>query len=169
MATEQNYVSSPSGKSNITINIDPREQWLRQRLPRHLPKRINDLYLDQNSNFKSQYQRGLSVLGASGWLVVHGLGQTVPHAINLALLLQAAVSSPATVHTNTSTVYLPDDLHASPTGADQDYYSQEVPVIHIKISLQNRPSQETLGTKDQDSKGALSESKRHKAPNSKPM
>lgn len=56
---------------------------------------------------QSQYQRGLSVLGASGWLVVHGLGQTVPHAINLALLLQAAVSSPATVHTNTSTVYLP--------------------------------------------------------------
>lgn len=174
MATEQKYVGSSSSKTSIgssSSSIDPREQWLRQHLPRHLPKRHNDLYLDQNSNFKSQQQRGLSLLGDSGWVVVHGLGQAIPHAINLALSLQAAVSSPATLHTNTSSVFLSDDHQTSLTGADQDYYySREQPVVHIKISLQKKPSKESTHAKDHGTKGvsAVSESKRQQAQDSKP-
>ncbi|MPC29317.1 Ribonuclease P protein subunit p20 [Portunus trituberculatus] len=108
MATEQKYVSSSSSKNSSSSSIDPREQWLRQQLPRHLPKRLNDLYLDQNSNFKSQQQRALSLLGESGWVVVHGLGQAIPHAINLSLSLQAAANCPASLHTNTSSIFLPE-------------------------------------------------------------
>ncbi|KAG0730486.1 Ribonuclease P protein subunit p20 [Chionoecetes opilio] len=153
MATEQEYASSSSGKVSSS-SIDPREQWLRQQLPRHLPKRPNDLYIDHNSNFKSQYQRGLGLLGESGWVVVHGLGQAVPHAINLALSLQAAVSSPANLHTNTSSVFLSDDNHTSLTGAAQDYqYARELPVVHIRISLQKKPNIQSPHAKDLDTKG----------------
>lgn len=157
MATDQKYVSSSSSKNNINSSssgnsIDPREQWLRQQLPRHLPKRPNDLYLDHNSNFKNQQQRGLSVLGESGWLVVHGLGQAIPHAINLSLSLQADASSPASLHTNTSSIFLPDDYHSSLTGGNQEYYSREVPAVHIKITLQKKPSKEGTYAKGQGNK-----------------
>ncbi|KAK8725537.1 hypothetical protein OTU49_010610 [Cherax quadricarinatus] len=133
MATETRE-TAPQVNSSIA-SIDPEEQRLRRRLPRHLPKRANDIYVNSHSNIKGQQSRGVSLLNESGWVVVHGLGPAVPYAINLALTLQAAVSMPSTLHTNTSSVYLSGDAEPSLDGVDHSYHSKGCAAVHIKISL----------------------------------
>lgn len=146
MATEAREAASQAS-SSIAI-IDPEEQWLRRRLPRHLPKRPNDIYVTSTSNFKGQQLRGLSILSESGWVIVHGLGSAVPNAINLALSLEGAVSTPTTVHTNTSSVHLTEDIEPSLNGADHDYHSKGYAAVHIKISLQKSFAKDNSFTKE---------------------
>ncbi|XP_045602245.1 ribonuclease P protein subunit p20 [Procambarus clarkii] len=146
MATEAREAAPPVNSSFSFI--DPEEQWLRRRLPRHLPKRPNDIYVNSNSNIKGQEVRGMSLLNESGWVVVHGLGSAVPYAINLALTLQAAVRTPTTLHTNTSSVYLNDDIEPSLDGVDHNYHSKGCAAVHIKISLQQSNGKENCTTKD---------------------
>ncbi|CAL4193203.1 unnamed protein product, partial [Meganyctiphanes norvegica] len=98
-----------SMRQNVRDPIDAEEQWFRRRLPRHLPRRPNDLYVNNSSNYKNQLNRGLSVLSESGWLVVHGFGSAVPRAVHLSLDLQSTINEPTTAETRTSTVYLTDN------------------------------------------------------------
>lgn len=121
--------------------IDAEEQWLRHRLPRHLPRRPNDLYVNNNSNYKNQLSRALSVLSESGWLVVHGFGSAVPRAIHLSLELQSTISEPTTAETRTSTVYLTDDIEPIPwvEGNEHENQTRSCPAIHIRISTASSP------------------------------
>ncbi|XP_042856768.1 ribonuclease P protein subunit p20-like [Penaeus japonicus] len=139
MATETKERAS-KGSNNDTI--DPDEQWLRRRLPRHLPKRNNDVYVNNYSNFKGQEVRAVNLLHECGWVVVHGLGSAVPRAINLALSLQVAARAPTVVDTRTSTVYLTDDIEPTFDGADQEYHTKGNAAVHIKVSLTQNTTKE---------------------------
>ncbi|XP_042230343.1 ribonuclease P protein subunit p20-like isoform X1 [Homarus americanus] len=146
MATETRETASQVSSS--VKAIDPEEQWLRRRLPRYLPKRPNDIYVNNNSNFKVQELRGVSLLSESGWVVVHGLGSAVPCAINLAHSLQAAVHTPTALHTNTSSIHLSDDIESSLDGADQEYHSKGYAAVHIKVSLLQNTNKENFVAKE---------------------
>lgn len=132
-------------KANVQLQIgdpiDAEEQWLRRRLPRHLPRRPNDLYVNNSSNYKNQLSRGLSVLSESGWLVVHGFGSSVPRAIHLSLDLQSTVSEPTTAETRTSTVYLTDDIEPIPwvEGNEHENQTRSCPAIHVRITTASSP------------------------------
>jgi len=132
-------------KANVQLKIgepiDAEEQWIRRRLPRHLPRRPNDLYVNNSSNYKNQLSRGQSVLLESGWLVVHGFGSAVPRAIHLSLDLQSTINEPTTAETRTSTVYLTDDIEPIPwvEGNDLDNQVRSCPAIHVRITTASTP------------------------------
>lgn len=141
MATEKK--GRASKVPNSDNNIDPDELWLRRRLPRHLPKRNNDVYVNNYSNFKGQEARALNLLHESGWVVLHGLGSAVPRAINLALCLQVAARGPAIIDTRTSTVYLSDDIEPTFDGGDQEYHTKGNAAVHIKVTLNQNITKES--------------------------
>ncbi|XP_037797764.1 ribonuclease P protein subunit p20-like [Penaeus monodon] len=170
MATEKKGRASKVTKNDN--NIDPDELWLRRRLPRYLPKRNNDVYVNNYSNFKGQEARALNLLHESGWVVVHGLGSAVPRAINLALCLQVAARAPAIIDTGlvntrinvfeifcvryafdddiiTDQIFLSplaiiDDIEPSFDGGDQEYHAKGNAAVHIKVTLKENITKETV-------------------------
>ncbi|XP_076037378.1 ribonuclease P protein subunit p20 [Oratosquilla oratoria] len=123
-----------SKEENAGVNVDEEEGFVRRRLPRHLPKRYNDIYVNNNSNFKSQLQRGLTVLKESGCVLVHGLGAAVPRAINLAQSLQDNCHGEVTLDIRTGTVTLTEDLQWVSDGTI-DPQTKNSSSIHIKVNL----------------------------------
>lgn len=71
------------------IWFDPEEYTLRKRLPRRLPKRRNDVYVNMKTNFKAQLSRCEKLINnGENELFIHGLGNACNRAINLALQLK---------------------------------------------------------------------------------
>ncbi|CAL8384388.1 unnamed protein product [Arctogadus glacialis] len=107
----QNPLTSPSGGLQ-SVEMDPVEYTLRKRLPRKLPKRRNDVYVNMKTDFRAQLARCQKLLEGGGHreICVHGLGLAINRAINIALQLQASSQGALQLAANTSTVELVDDL-----------------------------------------------------------
>uniref|UniRef100_A0A8C6UIW4 Ribonuclease P protein subunit p20 n=1 Tax=Neogobius melanostomus TaxID=47308 RepID=A0A8C6UIW4_9GOBI len=110
------FENSPAGE------MDPVEYTLRKRLPRKLPKRRNDVYVNMKTDFKAQLVRCQKLLDGGGHreICVHAAGQQ-PGALQLAA--------------NTSTVELVDDLE--PDDPDETgepmTRTRNNSAIHIKV------------------------------------
>ncbi|PWA32920.1 hypothetical protein CCH79_00015539 [Gambusia affinis] len=106
--------SNPSHteSSSQAVEMDPVEYTLRKRLPRKLPKRRNDVYVNMKTDFRAQLARCQKLLDGGGHreICVHGLGLAINRAINIALQLQASSQGALQLAANTSTVELIDDL-----------------------------------------------------------
>ncbi|KAM9833078.1 ribonuclease P protein subunit p20 [Syngnathus typhle] len=120
------------------VDIDPVEYTLRKRLPRKLPKRRNDVYVNMKTDFRAQLARCQKLLdGGSGHreICVHGLGLAINRAINIALQLQASSQGALQLAANTSTVELVDDLEPEDPdeAAEPLTRTRNNSAIHIKV------------------------------------
>ncbi|KAK0133704.1 Ribonuclease P protein subunit p20 [Merluccius polli] len=112
-ALPQTPTPDPGGLPSV--DMDPVEYTLRKRLPRKLPKRRNDVYVNMKTDFRAQLARCQKLLEGGGGgghreICVHGLGLAINRAINIALQLQASSQGALQLAANTSTVELVDDL-----------------------------------------------------------
>ncbi len=137
---EQNAAISTS-KPNTNNNsrsipkIDPAEFTLRKRLPRRLPKRKNDIYVSNKTDFKAQEARCHKLLDTGvNEIHIHGLGAAVNRAVNLALQLQKSSLGTFQMSVHTSTVDLTDDLEPTGDDAEPETRDRHNSAIHIKIS-----------------------------------
>ncbi|CAG2161693.1 unnamed protein product [Oppiella nova] len=113
------------------------EYVLRKRLPNHLPKRDNDIYVNMRTDFSVQLKRCQQALDSPQHyhhIVIHGLGKAVHRAINMALQLQE--TNHLDMSCNTSSVDVVDDME--PIGDNRELnesYTQKrtVSAIHIKL------------------------------------
>ncbi|KAJ4442700.1 hypothetical protein ANN_04289 [Periplaneta americana] len=81
------------------------EHVLKKRLPPRLPRRNNDVYITNKSNYQGQLSRCEKLLNdGESEIVIHGLGAAVPRAVNLALHLKSKHLGTIEVAVNTSTV-----------------------------------------------------------------
>ncbi|XP_047121506.1 ribonuclease P protein subunit p20-like isoform X1 [Schistocerca piceifrons] len=78
---------------------------LRKRLPPRLPRRKQDIYITNKSNYKGQLARSEKLLeSGEPEIVIHGLGAAVTRAVNLALQLKEKFLGTVELSVNTSTV-----------------------------------------------------------------
>lgn len=123
--------------SSPAVEMDPVEYTLRKRLPRKLPKRRNDVYVNMKTDFRAQLARCQKLLEGGGHreICVHGLGLAINRAINIALQLQASSQGALQLAANTSTVELVDDLE--PEDLDEAgepmTRTRNNSAIHIKV------------------------------------
>lgn len=75
------------------LRIDSNEYILRKRLPNHLPKRENDIYVNMSTNFGVQINKCQKVLDSKQFdeIIIHGLGKAVNRAINMGLQLKVCI------------------------------------------------------------------------------
>lgn len=85
---------------------DPEEYRLRKRLPARLPSKPNDVYVNNQTNFKAQLARCFKCIETETFVHIHGLGAAAPKAINLALQLKLKSTTPLDLSVETSTVKL---------------------------------------------------------------
>ncbi|KAB5579208.1 hypothetical protein PHYPO_G00192460 [Pangasianodon hypophthalmus] len=127
-----------SASEGPAAEMDPVEYTLRKRLPRKLPKRRNDVYINMKTDFKAQLARCQKLLdGGAGHreICIHGLGLAINRAINIALQLQAFSQGALQLAANTSTVELIDDLEPEdPDEAGEPLTrTRNNSAIHIKV------------------------------------
>lgn len=119
------------------VEMDPVEYTLRKRLPRKLPKRRNDVYVNMKTDFRAQLARCQKLLegGAHREICVHGLGLAINRAINIALQLQASSQGVLQLAANTSTVELVDDLEPEDPDEAGEHLTRtrNNSAIHIKV------------------------------------
>ncbi|MBN3318062.1 POP7 protein, partial [Atractosteus spatula] len=118
------------------VEMDPVEFTLRKRLPRKLPRRRNDVYVNMKTDFRAQLARCQKLLEGGGQreICVHGLGLAINRAINIALQLQAASQGALQIAANTSTVELVDDLEPEDEeGGEPLTRTRNNSAIHIKV------------------------------------
>ncbi|XP_043240635.1 ribonuclease P protein subunit p20-like isoform X1 [Amphibalanus amphitrite] len=111
------------------------EYQLKKRLPRKLPRRPNDVYVNKKSNFKAQlvccerlFEKGYTEI------FIHGMGAASPRAINLALQLNINHRNTLSVATNTSTQRVVDDLVALDEQRPARAQTRSVSAIHIRLA-----------------------------------
>ncbi|KAF7706512.1 ribonuclease P protein subunit p20 isoform X1 [Silurus meridionalis] len=131
-----------SSSEGPATEMDPVEYTLRKRLPRKLPKRRNDVYINMKTDFKAQLARCQKLLdGGAGHreICIHGLGLAINRAINIALQLQAFSQGALQIAANTSTVELIDDLEPEdPDEAGEPLTrTRNNSAIHIKVFYPN--------------------------------
>ncbi|KAL0970224.1 hypothetical protein UPYG_G00238980 [Umbra pygmaea] len=127
----------PADGSGMTVEMDPVEYTLRKRLPRKLPKRRNDVYVNMKTDFRAQLARCQKLLEGGGHreICVHGLGLAINRAINIALQLQASSQGALQLAANTSTVELVDDLEPEDPDEAREPMTRtrNNSAIHIKV------------------------------------
>ncbi|KAF7229814.1 ribonuclease P protein subunit p20 [Nothobranchius furzeri] len=123
--------------SSPAVEMDPVEYTLRKRLPRKLPKRRNDVYVNMKTDFRAQLARCQKLLEGGGHreICIHGLGLAINRAINIALQLQTSSQGALQLAANTSTVELVDDLEPEdPDEAGEPMTrTRNNSAIHIKV------------------------------------
>ena len=102
---------SPSKATSSEIKkekfqFEKEEYLLRKRLPARYPTRVNDIYVNNQTNFKAQLARCFKCLETENCIYIHGLGAATAKAVNLALQLQLKSAIPLETRVNTSTVNL---------------------------------------------------------------
>ncbi|XP_030042950.1 ribonuclease P protein subunit p20 [Microcaecilia unicolor] len=125
----------PKGAMGLDVEMDRAEHTLRRRLPRKLPKRNNDVYINMKTDFKAQLARCRKLLEGGGFneICIHGLGLAINRAINVALQLQANSFGTLQIAANTSTVELVDDLEAEVDDEEPASRTRNNSAIHIKV------------------------------------
>ncbi|XP_037093410.1 ribonuclease P protein subunit p20-like [Pollicipes pollicipes] len=115
--------------------FDREEYQLRKRLPRKLPRRPNDVYVNKKTNFKAQLVR-CERLFEKGYneLFIHGLGAASPRAINLALQLNVNHRDTLSLAVNTSTQRVVDDLIPHDETRPARAQVRGVSAIHIRLA-----------------------------------
>ena len=110
------------------------EYTLRKRLPKKLPKRKNDIYVNRKTDFKGQLERCQKLLDSGvNELYIHGLGAAINRALNLALQLQARGLGSIELSTHTSTVELIDDVEPENDEMEAETYVRNNSAVHIKL------------------------------------
>lgn len=114
--------------------IDPTEYTLRKRLPRRLPKRKNDVYINRKTNLKAQIARCQKMLDAGvPEIHIHGLGAAMNKAMTVALQLQKDCLGSVQLSVNTSTVELIDDLEPVKDELETESRERNNSAVHIKL------------------------------------
>ncbi|KAK2708014.1 ribonuclease P protein subunit p20-like [Artemia franciscana] len=117
------------------IVFDPEEFSLRKRLPPKLPKRNNDIYVNNKTDFKAQLARCRKLLeDKETTIYIHGLGAALPRAINLALTLKDEFHGILEVSPTTSTVELLDDLEPLQDHLEPMTQPRKSSAVHIKLT-----------------------------------
>ncbi|KAF8763572.1 ribonuclease P protein subunit p20-like [Argiope bruennichi] len=120
-----------TSRSNRADSFDSDYRIERRPTPR-LPKRKNDVYVNQKTPFMGQFNKCKSLLNNEKEIIIHGLGAAVNTAVNLALQLKTFYSDTVTLEATTSTVDLIDDHHFS--SGDYRAESRKNSAIHIKLA-----------------------------------
>ncbi|PNF43332.1 Ribonuclease P protein subunit p20, partial [Cryptotermes secundus] len=107
---------------------------LRKRLPPRLPRRNNDIYITNKSNYQGQLSRCEKLLNeGESDIVIHGLGAAVPRAVNLALQLKTKHLGTVEVAVNTSTVDVVDDLEPLDDQGEYETHVRQNSSVHIRV------------------------------------
>ncbi|CAI5791573.1 P subunit p20 [Podarcis lilfordi] len=112
------------------------EYALRRRLPRRLPRRRSDIYINMKTDFKAQLSRCQKLLApGSGCpeICIHGLGLAINRAINIALQLEATGSGSLCLAANTSTVELADVAEPEGDSDEPLARTRNNSAIHIRV------------------------------------
>ncbi|CAL1262777.1 unnamed protein product [Larinioides sclopetarius] len=118
-------------RSNREESFDSDYRIERRPTPR-LPKRKNDVYVNQKTPFIGQFNKCKSLLNSEKEIIIHGLGAAVNTAVNLALQLKSFYSDAVALEATTSTVDLIDDHHSS--SGDHRAENRKNSAIHIKLA-----------------------------------
>ncbi|XP_072349526.1 ribonuclease P protein subunit p20 isoform X1 [Scyliorhinus torazame] len=131
MSMAENQPLAPASEG--ALDMDQVEYTLRKRLPRKLPKRKNDIYVNMKTDFKAQLARCQKMLdsGCFSEICIHGLGLAINRAINIALQLQGGSFGALQIAANTSTVELVDDLELDE--GEPLTRTRNNSAIHIKV------------------------------------
>ncbi len=144
-------MSEKSKTDNRQEDIDQEEYILRKRLPRRLPKRKTDIYVNRKTNFKGQLARCQRMLDSGTKEVyIHGLGAAINRAINLSLQLKARGSGSLEVSANTSTVELIDDLEPDNDNTEPDIQIRSNSAVHIKVYRPQTPLSDVAAASDKN-------------------
>ncbi|KAL4237490.1 ribonucleases P/MRP protein subunit pop7 [Mactra antiquata] len=131
---EQNDLKEKKAKlSAIKELIDNEECVLRKRLPRKLPKRDCDVYVNNKTDFRQQLKRCQKILDNGNLVCIHGLGVAINKAVNIALQLKASGMGTVEVSVHTSTVELIDDIEPLTDERDVDSMSRNNSAVHIRV------------------------------------
>lgn len=132
--SEIEFAGSPNKPEITKDGFDQEELTLRKRLPRKLPKRKNDVYVNRRTDIRAQLAR-CHKLFESGYteIYIHGLGAAINRAMTLALQLKSKGLGTLDVAANTSTVELIDDLEPNTDEAEADTQSRNNSAVHIKV------------------------------------
>lgn len=140
-------MAQPMERENVTMaseelpKIDSTEYTLRKRLPRKLPKRKCDVYVNRKTDFKAQTERCQKMLDAGiPELHIHGLGAAINRAMNLALQLQEKSMGSIQLAVNTSTVELVDDYEPMNDDAEPESRERNNSAVHIKLFRTSPPA-----------------------------
>lgn len=107
---------------------------LRKRLPPRLPRRKQDIYITNKSNYKGQLARSEKLLeSGEPEIVIHGLGAAVTRAVNLALQLKEKFLGTVELSVNTSTVDIVDDLEPLEDQAEYETNTRQNSSVHIRV------------------------------------
>ena len=113
---------------------DPTEYSLRKRLPRKMPKRKNDVYVNTKTDFQAQMERCQKMLDSGvAEIHVHGLGAAINRAMTLALQLQEKTAGAMQLAVNTSTVELIDDYEPLSDDLEPESRERNNSAVHIKL------------------------------------
>ena len=127
-------------KESVNDAMGQEEYFLRKRLPKTLPRRKTDVYVNKKTDFKAQLARCQRLLdNGFNELYIHGLGAALNRAINLALQLQALGNGSIEVSVNTSTVELIDDREPLDDEAEPGQNTRNNSAIHIKVYRPEEP------------------------------
>ncbi|XP_077990920.1 ribonuclease P protein subunit p20-like [Glandiceps talaboti] len=126
--------SSSSRQKIVIPQMDENEYILRKRLPRGLPKRKNDVYVNRRTHFNVHLERCQKMFD-SGYkeIVIHGLGAAINRAINLALQLKLQGMGTIEISVNTSSVELIDDMEPMNDDFEPDTLVRTNSAVHIKV------------------------------------
>lgn len=134
-ATDRSKPKRPDSKRKPGPDTtDPEEVILRKRLPKSLPRRKNDVYVNRRTDFAAQLQRCTKLLD-SGYdeVFIHGLGAAVNRAVNLALKLKQNGLGSIDVATQTSTVELIDDFEPEADDFEGGTQFRNNSAVHIRV------------------------------------
>lgn len=106
---------------------------IRKRLPRSLPRDLNDVYITKRTPFKVQLDRCQTLLDSGEVVFVHGLGAAVSRAINVALAVKKNNFGSVDFDVRTSTVNLVDDLDYKDEDRLPGVQLRPNSAIHIKL------------------------------------
>lgn len=132
--TSEIVITEKEENKKFKGDIDGEEFRLRKRLPVRFPKRKNDVYVSQRTNFRAQLSRCNKLLSTShNEIFVHGLGLAIDRAINIALQLKATGLGTIEVSATTETVELTDDLVAVDGELEDRTQTRNTSAIHVRV------------------------------------
>nr|XP_015916314.1 ribonuclease P protein subunit p20 [Parasteatoda tepidariorum] len=134
MSTPRKSWKSKTNKEDEK-SLDTDDDYLFQkRLPPSLPRRPNDVYVNQKTPFIAQFNKCKTLLSKEKEIHIHGLGAAVNTAVNLALQLKTFYLNTIVLDTTTSSVELIDDFTPLNGKFKPKTNTRKNSVIHIKLT-----------------------------------